>query len=86
MTYTRRTQTVVKTLMKISKREGDQRRTWAQREKHVSFFYKLNTKENVDVTSIPHKEEYDEQNYESVEECKTVNNIHIPCIFCGKIL
>ena len=41
------------------------------REKYMQVFYKLNIKENVDVTSTPQEEEYDEQNYESVEECET---------------
>ena len=41
------------------------------KEKNMHIFYTLNIKENVNVTPTPHKEEYDEQNYESVEECQT---------------
>ena len=37
---------------------------------NMQVFYKLNIKEN-DVTSTPCEEEYDEQNYKSVEECET---------------
>ena len=42
------------------------------KEKNMRVFYKLNVKENINITATPlHEEEYDEQNYESVEECKT---------------
>ena len=37
----------------------------------MRVFYKLNVKENGDVTSTPHEEEFDEWNYESVEEQET---------------
>ena len=37
------------------------------KDKNMRVFYKLNVKENVDITSTPCEEEYDEQNYESVE-------------------
>ena len=35
-------------------------------------FYKLNIDENTDITSTPHEEEYNEQNYESIERQETV--------------
>ena len=41
------------------------------KEKNMQIFYKLNVKENGDFTSTPHKEEFDEWNYESVEEQET---------------
>ena len=41
------------------------------KEKNMRVFYKLNVTENVDVTSTPHEEVFDEQNYESVEEWET---------------
>ena len=40
-------------------------------KENMKVFYKLNIKENVNTTSTPCEEEYDEQNYESIEECKT---------------
>ena len=49
------------------KAEGDQ----GPREKNIRVFYKLNIDENTDITSTPHKEEYNEQNYESVEELES---------------
>ena len=41
------------------------------KEKNMHVFYKLNVNENGDVMSTPHKEEFDERNYEFVEEWKT---------------
>ena len=35
-------------------------------EKNMRIFYKLNVKENVNITSTPCKEEYGEKNYESI--------------------
>ena len=34
----------------------------------MRVFYKLNVKDNIDVATIPHEEEYTDENYESVEE------------------
>ena len=59
---------VVRTSMKNLMR-GRQKRI-KDREKNMRAFYKLNINENTDITSTPHKEEYDEQDYESVEEQK----------------
>ena len=56
-------------MLKHRKHE-DARRARPQRRK-TCIFYKLNVKENGDVTSTPHKEEFDKQNYESVEEWET---------------
>ena len=41
------------------------------KEKNMRVFSKLNVKKNVDITSTPHEEEYDEQKYKSVEEQET---------------
>ena len=50
--------------MKIQEEQGP-------KEKNMHVFYKLNVNENGDVTSTPHEEEFDERNYESVEEWET---------------
>ena len=52
-------------------REKQNQEEHGPKEKNMRVFYKLNVKENVDITSTPHKEEYDEQNYESAEEWET---------------
>ena len=49
----------------------NRRRLRTQREKYEFFFYKLDINENTDIKSTPHEEEYDKQNYESVEEQET---------------
>ena len=54
-------------------------------EKKYEVFYKLNINENTDITSTPHKEEYDEQNYESVEEWETALEICILCVIYKKV-
>ena len=41
------------------------------REKNMQVFYKLNIKDNVNVTSNPHKEEFSDQNYEVIEDRET---------------
>ena len=41
------------------------------REKNMRVFYKLNVKDNVNLTNTPHEEEYMYENYESVEEQET---------------
>ena len=38
------------------------------KKKNMRVFYKLNLKENVDLSNTPHKEEYTDENYESIEE------------------
>ena len=50
--------------MKIQEEQG-------LKEKNMHVFYKLNINENGDVMSIPHEEEFDDKNYESVEEEET---------------
>ena len=50
--------------MKVQEEQGP-------KEKNIHAFYKFNVNENGDVTSTPHKEEFDERNYESVEEWET---------------
>ena len=50
--------------MKVQEEQGP-------KEKNMHIFYKLNVNKNGDVTSTPHEEEFDEQNYESVEEQET---------------
>ena len=37
----------------------------------MRVFYKLNVKENVDITTTPCEEEYDDQNYELIKEHET---------------
>ena len=37
----------------------------------MRVFYKLNIKENIDLTNTPHEEEFTDENYESVEERET---------------
>ena len=37
----------------------------------MRVFYKLNVKDNVDLTNTLQKEEYTDENYESVEEQET---------------
>ena len=44
-------------------REKETQEEHGPREKNMQVFYKLNIKENVDVTSTHCEEEYDEQNY-----------------------
>ena len=41
------------------------------KEKNVGVFYKLSASENTDITSTPHEEEYDDMNYEAIEERET---------------
>ena len=53
-------------------REKETQEEHGPKEKNMQVFYKLNVKENVDVTSTPHEEEYDEQIYGSMEEWETV--------------
>ena len=48
----------------------------------MRVFYKLNVDENADITSTPHKEEYNEQNYKSVEKWETALYICILYVFC----
>ena len=35
------------------------------------FFYKLNIKDNVNLSNAPHKEEYTDKNYEFIKEQET---------------
>ena len=37
----------------------------------MRVFYKLNIKDNINITTTPYVEEYNELNYKSVEEHKT---------------
>ena len=37
-------------------------------EKNIHVFYKLNIKDNVNLSNMPHEEEYTDENYESIEE------------------
>ena len=48
-----------------------QKKNKVPKRKNMIVLSKLNVKENVDITSTPHEEEYDEQNYKSVEEWET---------------
>ena len=41
------------------------------KEKNMRVFYKLNVKENVDITIAPCEKKYDDQNYELIKECET---------------
>ena len=41
------------------------------KEKNMRVFYKLNLKDNVDLSNIPYKEEYTDENCESIEEQET---------------
>ena len=50
--------------MKIHEEQGP-------KEKNICVFYKLNVNKNGDVTSTPHEMEFDERNYESVEQWET---------------
>ena len=50
-----------------NKTEEDQ----GPKEKNMRVFYKLNIDKNTNIASTPHKEEYAEQNYESIEEWET---------------
>ena len=37
----------------------------------MHVFYRLNIKDNVDLSNIPHEEEYTDENYKSIEEWET---------------
>ena len=52
-------------------KEKESQDEWKPREKNMRVFYKLNVKDNIDVTTTPHEEEYTDENYESVEEWET---------------
>ena len=39
--------------------------------KNMKIFYKLNINDNTNVTSTPHEEEYDDPNYEAIEDRET---------------
>ena len=41
------------------------------RERNKRVFYKLNIKENIDLSNTPHEEEYTNENFESIEEKET---------------
>ena len=41
------------------------------KEKNMWVFYKLNVKDNVDLSNTLHEEEYTDENYESIEEWET---------------
>ena len=41
------------------------------KEKNMKVFYKLNVNDNTNVTSTPHEEEYDDQNYEAIKDRET---------------
>ena len=70
MISTQRAWTAAKTIYEEPK-EKETQEEHGPKEKNMRVFYKLNMKENINITSTPPKKEYDEQNYESVEECKT---------------
>ena len=38
------------------------------KRKEYEGFYKLNVKDNIDLTNTPQEEEYTDENYESVKE------------------
>ena len=37
----------------------------------MKVFYKLNVNDNTNITSTPHEEEYDDQNYEVIKDRET---------------
>ena len=41
------------------------------REKNMWVFYKLNVNDNANVTSTPRKEEFNDKNYEAIEDRET---------------
>ena len=41
------------------------------KEKNMQVFYKLDVNDNPNVTSTPHKEEFNDQNYEAIEDQET---------------
>ena len=52
-------------------KEKESQDEWEPRKKNMRVFYKLNIKDDIDVTTTPHEEEYTDENYESVEEWET---------------
>ena len=40
-------------------------------ERNVRVFYKLKIKEDPALKNVPHKEDYDDDNYESIDEKET---------------
>ena len=42
-----------------------------RKEKNLKIFYKLNVNNNTNIRSTPHEEEFSDQNYEVIEDCKT---------------
>ena len=52
-------------------KEKETQEEHSPQEKNMRIFYKLNVKENVNISFTLCEEEYDEQNYESIEESKT---------------
>ena len=53
-------------------KEKESQKEWETREKNMRVFYKLNVKDNSDLTNTPCEEEYTDENYKSVEERETV--------------
>ena len=60
-----------KTCMKGPERTEQHRKNKNPRKKNMRVFYKLNVNENTNVTSAPHKEEYDDQNHIAIEDQET---------------
>ena len=52
------------------KEKEDSQETKELQEKNVCF-YKLNIKDNVDLSNVPHEEECTDKNYKSIEELET---------------
>ena len=53
-------------------KEKDPQHDREPKEQNMRVFYKLNINDKVDLTNTPHKEEYTDKNYESVEDRETV--------------
>ena len=56
---------------KEPKEKEESQETKELNEKNMHVFYKLNIKDNVDLSNVPHEEEYMDENYEPIEEWET---------------
>ena len=53
------------------KEKGELQEAQEPKEKNMHVFYKLNIKDNIDLSNMPHEEVYIDENYESIEEQET---------------